>query len=100
MLAPEWMTEHAAPTRQGYADYVPDAGDRTAFASWLRASDAVWIANEGPDIIPGVPEALVGEHPDKDASLLCIDGTPTAWTDGHGTWIDWRPLPVRGVESS
>ncbi len=21
--------------------------------------------------------------------LLCVDGRPTAWTDGHGTLLDW-----------
>ena len=21
---------------------------------------------------------------------MCVDGRPTAWADGHGTWIDWR----------
>jgi hypothetical protein len=80
--------------------YVPDADDRAAFAGWLRASRAVWIANEGPDVIPGVPEALVDEHPDKDAFLLCVDGTPTAWTDGHGTWIDWGPSLTVAAEGS
>jgi hypothetical protein len=35
---------------------------------------------------------LAREHPDEAALILCVNGTPTAWTDGHGTWIDWRPL--------
>lgn len=68
--------------------YVPRAG-REAFAAAVAGTDAVWVANEGPRLIPGVPD-LSGEQPDGDALLLCVDGRPTAWTDGHGRWINWR----------
>jgi hypothetical protein len=50
------------------------------------------IANEGPHNLPGVPGAIVHERPPGDDFLMCFDGQPTAWTDGHGTWIDWRAL--------
>jgi hypothetical protein len=72
--------------------YVPDPAERAAFAraaGGLRG--AVWIANEWPPNIPGVSLAASGEPPDGDAFLICVDGTPTAWADGHGTWIDWHP---------
>jgi hypothetical protein len=72
--------------------YVPDSAGREAFARSVSETGAVWIANEGPQNIPGAPD-LAGEHPDKAAFLLCVDGNPTAWTDGHGTWIDWRACP-------
>jgi hypothetical protein len=72
--------------------YLPDAADRSAFAASAQQTGAVWIANEGPENIPGVPQEMLSEHPNKDAFLLCVNGSPTAWTDGHGTWIDWRPL--------
>jgi hypothetical protein len=71
--------------------YVRDPGDRAAFARSVAGAGAVWIANEGPRSIPGAPD-LTGAHPDPAAFLLCVDAKPTAWTDGHGTWIDWLSL--------
>ena len=71
--------------------YVRDPADRAAFAHSVAELDAVWIANEGPQNIPGVPASVMQERPAGDEFLLCVDGQPTAWTDGHGTWIDWRP---------
>ncbi len=71
--------------------YVRDSQDRAAFARSVAELDAVWIANEGPQNIPGVSEHVLQERPEGDDFLLCVDGQPTAWTDGHGTWIDWRP---------
>jgi hypothetical protein len=68
--------------------YVRDPEDRAAFARSVGQTGAVWIANEGPGNIPGAPD-LDGAHPDPAAFLLCVNGQPTAWTDGHGTWIDW-----------
>jgi hypothetical protein len=68
--------------------YVRDAGDREAFARSVARAGAVWIANEGRQLIPGVPD-LPQPHSDPAAFLLCVDGGPVAWTDGHGTWIDW-----------
>jgi hypothetical protein len=68
--------------------YVRDQADREAFARLVADAGAVWIANEGAHNIPGVPDLRV-THPDPAAFLLCVDAEPTAWTDGHGTWIDW-----------
>jgi len=45
---------------------------------------------ERPDEIAGEVRWLEALHPDAAALILCVDGKPTAWTDGHGTWIDWR----------
>ncbi len=68
--------------------YVRDPRDREAFARSVARAGAVWVANEGLQNIPGAadPGAV---HPDPAACLLCVDGAPVAWTDGHGTWIDW-----------
>lgn len=68
--------------------YVRDPADREAFARSVAAAGAVWIANEGAHIIPGAPE-VSPPHADPAAFLLCVDAEPMAWTDGHGTWIDW-----------
>jgi hypothetical protein len=70
--------------------YVPDPDDRATLAHSVAELDAVWIANEGPHNIPGVPSHIARERPAGDDFLLCVDGRPSAWTDGHGTWIDWR----------
>jgi hypothetical protein len=70
--------------------YVREADDRATFARSVGELGAVWIANEGPENIPGVAEETVHERPPGDDFLLCVNGRPTAWTDGHGTWIDWR----------
>jgi len=59
------------------------------FARTGRRLGAVWVANEGPENIPGIPAATVDEAP-GDACLMCVDGRPLAWADGHGTWIEWR----------
>lgn len=68
--------------------YVRDAGDREAFARSVGSAGAVWIANEGPQNIPGLA-GFSRAHADPAAFLLCVDAAPVAWTDGHGTWIDW-----------
>jgi hypothetical protein len=70
--------------------YVHDARERDAFAHSVGQLGAVWIANEEPQHIPGVPKSVMRERPPGDDCLLCVNGHPTAWTDGHGTWIDWR----------
>jgi hypothetical protein len=74
--------------------YVRSAADREAFAQSVARVGGTWIANEGPKCIPGVTE-LGDVHPDPAAFLLCLDREPVAWTDGHGTWIDWLdPVPA------
>ena len=68
--------------------YVRDPADREAFARSVAQAGGVWVANEGRQNIPGAPDPG-SAHADPAAFLLCVDGRPTAWTDGHGTWIDW-----------
>jgi len=53
----------------------------------------VWIANEPPDVIPGLSEEWRAKEPVDDRLLLCVNGHPKAWTDGHGTWIEWLGEP-------
>jgi len=70
--------------------YILDGDERAAFARAVAELGAVWVANEAPQVIPGASHLTAG-HSDAAAFILCVDGEPTAWTDGHGMWIDWRP---------
>ncbi len=71
--------------------YVRDSADREAFARSAAGVGARWIANEAAHNIPGAREVSPA-HADPAAFLLCLDAEPMAWTDGHGTWIDWLPM--------
>jgi hypothetical protein len=69
--------------------YVPDAADRAAFAETIDALNAIWVANEAPGLLT---EARRPDHPwpaGFDPFLLALDKQPIAWTDRHGTSIDW-----------
>ena len=70
--------------------YVLDAEERAAFARAVKATGAVWIANERPAYLPELPETLVGRPPDPQAFLLSIDSQPVAWADPYGTALTWR----------
>jgi hypothetical protein len=60
--------------------------DRAEFAATVRELGAVWLSNEGPDVLPGI---AVPEH-DAHGFILVKDGRePLAVTDSHGTWLDW-----------
>jgi hypothetical protein len=68
--------------------YVDDAG-RSAFAKAVRASRAVWIANEGPGVLPAALARLEDRPVRRDAFLLSVNERPVAWTDPHGKSIEW-----------
>jgi hypothetical protein len=60
--------------------------DRAGFARAVRDLRAVWLSNEGADVLPGI---VVREH-DAHGFVLVKDGTvPIAVTDSHGTWLEW-----------
>jgi hypothetical protein len=65
--------------------YVADASERAAFVGAVRDAGAVWVSNEGPDLL----EASAGEPWPTGRFLLTCDGRPVAWTDPHGTAIEW-----------
>jgi hypothetical protein len=70
--------------------YVPDRGDRVAFAETVGELDAVWIANESPGLLA---RASAPRDPwPSGRFLLTRDRAPVAWTDPHGTSIDWLGL--------
>ena len=65
--------------------YIPDPHERAAFARTVGALDAVWVANESPDLLAAQPR----DPWPSGRFLLTQDGRPVAWTDPHGTSIDW-----------
>jgi hypothetical protein len=68
--------------------YVTPA-DRLRFAGTVRALPAVWLSNEGPTVLPGMPVPAYQGAP----FVLARDGqTPIAFTDSHGTWLHWLPV--------
>jgi hypothetical protein len=67
--------------------YVAPA-DRAHFADVVRGLGAVWLSNEGPGVVPGLPVPACQGAP----FVLARDGrTPLAITDGHGQWLEWLP---------
>lgn len=47
-----------------------------------------WVSNEAPVVLPEL--APPGE-PMHGRFVLALDGTPLAWTDGHGGAMSWLP---------
>ncbi len=70
--------------------YVREAADRDAFAENVKQIGAQWVSNESANLfhvadLPGRPWGRF---------LLSLDGVPQAYTDAHGTEIDWiAPRP-------
>ncbi|WP_091554579.1 DUF2332 domain-containing protein [Micromonospora pattaloongensis] len=65
---------------------VPSAR-RTAFVDLVRELPGHWISVEAPDVLPyrGLPAA-----PNQALhNVLALDGTPLAWTRGHGQAMTW-----------
>ena len=65
--------------------YVTPAG-RRQFAAIVRGLGAVWLSNEGPGVVPGVP---IPPHQGAPFVLARDGSTPLALADGHGTWLQW-----------
>lgn len=62
--------------------------DRQRFARSVQELDCVWLANEAPGAVPGVPEPDGYRGPGP--FVLVRDGQATlAITEGHGGWIHW-----------
>ena len=59
------------------------------FARAVGELGAVWLSNEGPDVLPGLAGGDVDPH-----GFLLVEGGASilARTDPHGTWLEWvRP---------
>jgi hypothetical protein len=63
-----------------------DEPGREAFAEAVASTGAVWLANDSPRVVPVAKDPGPGPG---DAFLLVQDGRPLAWTDPHGTWVEW-----------
>src|SRR5262245_26700954 len=62
------------------------AEDRGRFIDTVRGLSAVWLSNEAPGVVPGIPVP-----PRRGGPVLLVrDGdTPLAYADGHGVWVQW-----------
>lgn len=65
--------------------YIPDQADRDAFASYMLASDAIWVCNESARTYPQFAPANV---PDGKF-VLSVNGQTKAFTGPHGQSIQW-----------
>ncbi|MFR9775039.1 DUF2332 domain-containing protein [Micromonospora sp. MS34] len=67
--------------------YLVPLPGRAAFVEVVRALPGHWIANEDPRVLPyeALPEPPAGAF----HNVLGLDGTPLAWTWGHGQAITW-----------
>ena len=65
--------------------YVAD-GDRERFARTARGLAAVWLSNEAPGVVPGLPLTDF-----REGTFVLGHGgrTPLALADGHGAWLHW-----------
>jgi hypothetical protein len=60
---------------------------RADFARTVRDLRAVWLSNEAPGVVAGIPAA----ERDGGSFVLVRDGAEAiAYTDAHGNWLDWR----------
>jgi len=60
--------------------------DRDRFARIVCGLAAVWLSNEAPGVVPGLPPAEF-----RAGTFVLGHGgrTPLAFADGHGTWLHW-----------
>jgi hypothetical protein len=65
--------------------YVPEAAERRAFAQSVWELGAQWVSNESARLFeaPELTQRLAGRF------LLSLNGVPKAYTEAHGTAIDW-----------
>jgi hypothetical protein len=63
-------------------------GERGRFFTAVGELGAVWLSNEVPGVVPGVPSNAT----EPGTALLVRDGrTALAHTDPHGSWLRWLP---------
>jgi hypothetical protein len=62
---------------------APDKREQVGSA--IRSLGAIWLSNEAPGILAGTAGPALDEH----MCVLARDGHPIAYTDSHGTWLQW-----------
>ncbi len=67
--------------------YQVPATRREAFVKVVRGLPGHWVANEAPDVLPY--DTLAKPPGEALHNVLALDGTPLAWTRGHGQAITW-----------
>jgi hypothetical protein len=67
--------------------YQVPATRREAFVKVVRGLSGHWVANEAPDVLPY--DTLAKPPGEALHNVLALDGTPLAWTRGHGQAITW-----------
>ena len=60
---------------------------RAAFVQLVQRLPGHWISVESPDVL--VHEGLPAPPGDTLHNVLALDGTPLAWTGGHGQALSW-----------
>ncbi|MGH0001164.1 DUF2332 domain-containing protein [Pseudovibrio ascidiaceicola] len=68
--------------------YTRDMSKREAFVDLMLNSNAHWISNEAPGVLPQLADKVSSPRP-SGRFLLCENGQPRAWTGPHGQSIDW-----------
>ncbi|MDO9459499.1 MAG: DUF2332 domain-containing protein [Alphaproteobacteria bacterium] len=68
--------------------YLQSRDDINRFVSSITNIPATWISNESPLIFPEFTTHLA-DPPPGGQFLLAIDGSPVAFTDPHGQYINW-----------
>jgi len=64
------------------------ADERAAFAQTVRDLGVIWISNEAPQCFPQITKKVNEPWP-RGHFLLSINGHAIAWTDPHGSRIEW-----------
>ena len=68
--------------------YVPDQGDRRAFANTVMSVCPYWVCNEAPGVMPDLSEGI--DQPTQAGRfLMSVNRKPIAWTEPHGAAIEW-----------
>jgi hypothetical protein len=60
---------------------------RMAFTEVVRELPGHWVANDAPDVLPY--DGLPAQPGEAAYNVLALDGTPLAWTRGHGQELIW-----------
>jgi hypothetical protein len=68
--------------------YVPGETERRAFATAVASCCDYWVSNEAPRALMDIA-ARAPAQPPRERFILAVNGVPVAWTDPHGTTVEW-----------